>query len=127
MQRHSVVLGAVIVLVVGSSSCARRPSTPIEVTKAFVAALVKGDNDATKRLLSKKARQIIEKDARLKDKPAEILQSSVGLTSPDKCRNERINGDRASVDCETASGTLSVPLVKEDGEWKVQPPFADRE
>ena len=126
MQRHASLL-LLVALTAGLSSCARRPSAPIDVAKAFVAALIKGDNDATKKLLSKKALKKVEADPQLKDKVAEMLQSSVGLTSAEQCSNEKINGERATVECPTTSGQLSVPLVKEDGEWKVHPPFADRE
>lgn len=126
MQKSSFVF-ALAVVVAGFCSCSHQPSTPMEVTRAFVKALIKGDNEDTKKLLSKKALQIIEKDDRMKGKFAEVLQNSVELTSPDKCLNEQIKGDRATVDCETKSGTLNVPLIKEDGKWKVHPPFADRE
>jgi hypothetical protein len=125
MKKYVTFLFSLLVIIMLAIACGRN-MTPTEVAKAFAGALMKGDTRTTKRLLSKKALKKYEEVERQKGEAIDkLLQENLSLTSPEKCHNEKIEGERATVECDSAFGSLSVPLLKEDGAWKIQPRFAD--
>ena len=125
MKKYVTLLFSTLFIITLVIACGRN-MTPTEVAKAFAEALMKGDTQTTKKLLSKKALKKYEEVERQKGEAIDkLLQENLGLTSPEKCHNEKIEGERATVECESALGPLSVPLVKEDGAWKIQPRFAE--
>jgi hypothetical protein len=127
MRKYVTLLLSALIMMMVLIACGKN-LTPTEVAKAFVGALMQGDTQTTKKLLSKKSLKKYEEVERQQGVPiSKLLQENLRVTSPEKCHDEKVEGERATVECESASGPLSVPLVKEDGAWKVQPPFADRD
>ena len=127
MKKCGTLLFSLSVIVMLVNACGKH-MTPTEVAKAFAGALMKGDTQTTKRLLSKKALKRYEEVERQKGAPIDkLLRGNIEFTSPEKCGNEKVEGGRATVECESDLGPFSVPLIEEDGEWKIQPPFADRD
>src|SRR5579885_91077 len=125
MKKYAALLFPLLVIMMLGAACGKSMS-PMEVAKAFAEALMKGDTRTAKRFLSKKALKKYEGVERQKGTPIDkLLQENMGFTSPERCHDEKVEGERATVECETAFGPLGVPLIKEEGGWKIQPPFAD--
>ena len=101
-----------------------QPRTPTETLKALNEASKKRDVPAIKKLLSKGTLALLEESAKTKNKSSdELLKEEGGAPFkelPD-IRGETIEGDTAFVDVknEITGETERIPLVKEEGEWKV--------
>ncbi|HEX8846035.1 MAG TPA: DUF2950 family protein [Pyrinomonadaceae bacterium] len=125
-RRFNVLLASLLAITLGAVACAKK-ATPTEVAKAFAEAMAKEDNEAMKRLLSKRALQkLVEQEQKQNEPGVIMLQTAVGLKSPAQCRNEKIEGDRATVECESGSGPFPIPLIKENGAWRIHPPYAEK-
>ena len=98
--------------------------TPTETVKAFIAAYQKKDVEAFKKLVSKKSLAEMEKAAKAEketlDKKIEELLADEKLPfkGEPEMRNEKIDGDKASVEVKIEDKWENTPLVKEDGVWK---------
>lgn len=84
--------------------------TPLETIKALSAASKSGDTAGIKRRLNRGSLALLEKS-----------QGATPLASMSDARNEKIEGDKAFVDVQDAitKSYVTIPLVKEDGQWKV--------
>ncbi len=98
--------------------------TPTETVKAFIDAYLKKDAAAMKKILSKKSLADMEKAAKAMnstlDKHLEKFMSGENLPfkGTPEMQNEKIDGDKASVDVKIDGKWEKTPLVKEDGVWK---------
>jgi len=117
----------IAVLLVGCN--ANQPSPPAgspgDVLKQYVAASQKQDIQAMKSLLSKSSLLYIEEKARpMKLNVDDVLrkETEIKLQAEIETRNEKIEGDTASVEVKNpATGEFDIkyPFVKEDGAWKL--------
>jgi hypothetical protein len=116
MRRHITALPAVLVAItLAVTACGKKGATPTEVLKAFAEARMKGDGDAMKRMLSKSYLKKAEETARQKGvSVGELLAESARPPAPETCHTEKVEGDRAIVEC----GESAAFFIKEDGEWK---------
>src|ERR1700753_2333289 len=104
MKKYVALLFSLLVIIMLAIACGKN-MTPTEVAKAFAEALMKGDTQTTKKLLSKKALKKYEGVERQKGASIDkLLQENLGLSSPETCHNEKIEGERATVECESALG-----------------------
>jgi hypothetical protein len=77
------------------------------------------DMAAAKRYLSVGTMEMMEEGAKKMGKSVdEAMKDSPATTMPE-FSNEKINGDTATVDLKSEGMTLTMPLVKEGGEWKL--------
>lgn len=78
-----------------------------------------------KSLLSKGSLELIEKSAQAQGITTDELlmkESSIKIANPPVTRNEKIEGDTATVEIKnetTGEFDMKIPLVREDGMWKL--------
>ena len=107
-----------------AKEAAKSSLTPKETVKAFITAYGKVDVDAMKRLLSKKSLEILERSGKaqnqsLEDRLKEFMEAEeLPFDGIPEMRNEKIDGDKATVEVKVGDRWDPTPLVKEDGEWK---------
>jgi Domain of unknown function (DUF4878) len=101
-------------------------SSPTATFQAFYESLKNKDVEAYKKLVSKDALMMLEGRATNMDRTLEeyikMEMDKPTLKLPDKLetRNEKIEGEKATLEVENTEGRWNtVPLVKEDGQWKV--------
>ena len=120
--REHVALATIALLVIALSGAAcGKKSTPTETFKAFYDAAKKKDAAGIKKTLSKGLLSKLEDDAKRSNKPFD--EYLVNVTLPDtmpETRNEKIDGDKATLEIKVRSDTWRpASFVKEDGEWKL--------
>jgi hypothetical protein len=115
----------VVILLVGCNSNESKAGSPGEVIKQYVAASQKGDIAAMKSMLSKSSLVYIEEKARpLKLTIDDVLrkETEVKLQNAPETRNEKIEGDAATVEVKnpsTGEFDIKYPFVRENGAWKL--------
>ncbi len=96
-------------------------TSPTEVFKAYYDAGVKKDFPTLKKHLSKGSIDFLETGAKKMGKTFEQLmnESPVEQGPMPQLSNEKITGDTATVDISAKGEKVSMPFVKENGEWKI--------
>jgi hypothetical protein len=93
---------------------------PTAALKAYYEAANKRDFEAAKRYLSAGTMRIMEEGAKKMGKTVdEAFRDSPEQTITPEFLNEKINGDTATVDLKAQDMTITMPMVKENGEWKL--------
>jgi hypothetical protein len=98
------------------------PTTPTESWKAFYAAAQKKDLEAMKKLMSRDWLKFIQgyKDKTVDEFIGGELAPGVSTKGSTETRNEKINGDKATIEMKTSDGQwMPVDFVREDGLWKL--------
>lgn len=98
--------------------------SPSAVLRAYVEAASKKDVAGMKSHLSAGTLKIMEEAAGARNKNLDdMLKEEVGQMPPESTdieySNEKIDGDNATVDMTAQGQTITMPLVKENGEWKI--------
>jgi hypothetical protein len=95
--------------------------SPMAVLKAFNLASDTKDFAGAKSHLSASSITYLEERAKKKGKTLEqdFMESRSESAANFPLSNEKINGDTGTVDMKTPGPTVSVPFVKENGEWKL--------
>ncbi|HYG80497.1 MAG TPA: hypothetical protein VD861_08930 [Pyrinomonadaceae bacterium] len=98
--------------------------SPTETVKGYYEAGMRKDTAGVRRFLSRPSLQLMEELARSQGKTLEQLVGEAAdkdaRKRPPVFSNERVKGDIAAVDIEIPGEPLrTMPLVKEDGEWKL--------
>jgi PBP1b-binding outer membrane lipoprotein LpoB len=112
-------------LFVGCSSEKPAADSPSAALKQYFAASQREDIAAMKALLSKGSLELIEKSARLQNASGDDLlrrESKVKIQKAPELRNEKIEGDAATVEVKnetTGEFDMVMPFVREDGAWKL--------
>ena len=133
MKIYCVLSLLAAVLLAGCTANQPAAGSPSDVLRQYVAASQKGDIQAMKALLSKNSIAYIDEKARaLRDAKGQPLnlsiddvlrkETEVKLQGEVELRNEKIEGDTASVEVKNpATGEFDVkyPFVKENGAWKL--------
>lgn len=120
-----------IFLAMLSCSSAESPQTPIETLKTYLQAIKKKDVVKMKALLSQGSIKMAQDEAKAQNISLDEVVLRETLFSPDqktlKFRNEKIDGDTATVEIEVASDRFDrIPFVRENGVWKIaKDKFAD--
>ena len=125
MKLFNITLIALCAFVFLACNQAAPTASPTEVFKSQNEAQKKKDGATMKANLSKASLEMIGKVAKSQNKSIdEVLAMDVpGVKQPDKLdfRNEKIEGDTASVEIKAADTEewAKLPFVKEDGRWKI--------
>lgn len=124
MPVRSKVFVLFIALLLGSCASEKAPSTPIETFKTYTKAIKQKDTTTMKLLLSAETIKMHELEAQAQNVSLdEIVKRETLFTENQKTvklRNEKIDGDRATLEVENSFSTWeTVPFVKENGEWKI--------
>lgn len=122
----TLTLALIALMVAACGAADSGPDSPSGVSKRFIEAARSKDAKTFKSLLSKKSLESIEKDAKEASMSAdEMITKVLGedlfkVTGKIETRNEKITGDKATVEIKDDKGKWSEnELVKEDGNWKV--------
>lgn len=106
-------------------SCgAPQPVTPVETFKTYIKAIKHKDTTTMKILLSDATIKMHEQEAKAQGVTVDDIVKretlfQEGQTSVEY-RNEKIDGDRATLEVKTAYGSWeTVPFIREDGDWKI--------
>ncbi|HEY0386308.1 MAG TPA: hypothetical protein VGC64_09870 [Pyrinomonadaceae bacterium] len=106
-----------------TSSSGSPASSPIAAYKAFQEANKKKDYEGVKRRFSKASLEMITDEAKKKNQTLdEYVKQQVDSGKQDEeVTNEKITGDTATIDLKdkTSNSTITLPMVMEDGEWKI--------
>ena len=125
MKLFSIILFAMFALAFVACQSVVPPASPTEVFKAQTEAQKKKDGATMKSNLSKISLEMIDKGAKAQNKSVEevLVMELPGVKAPQtfEYRNEKIEGDSASVEVKTelSDEWAKVPFVKEDGRWKL--------
>ena len=118
----ALILGVVAVLL-GGCSTTHEPATPKQTFETYVRASKKKDLTTMKLLLSKDTIKMHEQEAKATGMTLDDVVKGETLLDPSQStveyRNEKIDGDRASLEFKNGNIWESIPFVKEDGEWKI--------
>ena len=120
-QQISLVLIALVAVAFAAMACGKKSATPTDVAKTLFDAQMKKDGAAMKKLLSKGSLKMAEEAAQQRGITLEQLLTGKTPTAMPECRDEKVDGDKATVTC-TGGGVPERPMqfVKEDGEWKFE-------
>ena len=116
----------IAVSLISSAGCAVMSgsgSEPTDSLKTFVSGLKGKDPSKVKSSLSKSSIQMLESGAKASDQTVdEFIKSgkaSEGLKVEGEFRNEKIEGNTATVEAKSGDKWETIHLVKESGVWKV--------
>jgi hypothetical protein len=96
--------------------------SPMAALKAYYEAANRKDIATAKKYLSAGTMRLMEEGAKRMGKSVDEAMKEGALQSPPvvpELSNEKITGDTATVDIKAEGQTISMPMVKEDGEWKL--------
>ena len=120
-----MILAIVVAALVVSAGCGGTGSgsTPTAALKAYLDAGMKKDIPTLKKYLSSGSIKMLEAETKkmgksLDEALKEDTATPKGAAMPE-LSNEKITGDTATVDMKAEGMTISMPMVKEGGEWKV--------
>jgi predicted Rossmann fold nucleotide-binding protein DprA/Smf involved in DNA uptake len=98
--------------------------SPTDTLKAYIDAASRKDVAAMKSHLSSGTLKLMEDGAKAMNKNLDdMLKEESSQMPPEaaniKYSNEKVSGDTATVDMTAQGQTATMPLVKENGEWKL--------
>ena len=127
-----VVLAVALIVALGGPEKANYdPATPEGVVQRYLEAIRRGNADAARELLSERARQQIDTDGGW----ALYRPGPIGDNRLVTVERTEVAGDRATVwlrvedssgsglSLERYSWTMTIPLVREDGDWLIDDPY----
>ncbi len=102
----------------------QKPATPTQTFMTYAKAFKKKDITTMKLLLSNASMKMHEQEAKAQGVTVDDIVKRETLFSENQTtieyRNEKITGERATLEVKTASGTWTTwPFVREDGVWKI--------
>jgi hypothetical protein len=125
MNIYRVLILLAALVLAGCNSNQPAAEGPSDVLKQYVAASQKQDIATMKALLSKDSLKYIEEKAKSLNLTLDDVlkkETEVKLRSAPETRNEKIEGETATVEVKNpATGAFDVkyPFVKENGAWKL--------
>ncbi|MEZ5427358.1 MAG: hypothetical protein R2747_13895 [Pyrinomonadaceae bacterium] len=107
-------------------------ATPTEALKTFLKAKIEKDAETQKKVISRSSLAFLEETAKKQNTTVDRLltdPAGMELKEVPEMRGEVISGDAATVELQNPNtGTWEkMPLVKEDGQWKIALDQAFRE
>ncbi len=119
-----LLISALIAAMLACSSGESAPATPVETFKTYTKAIKAKDVTTMKLLLSAETMRINEIEAQARGVTVDDVVKNETLFSEHqktvKLRNEKIEGDKATLEVENSFGTWeTVPFIKEGGVWKI--------
>jgi hypothetical protein len=101
----------------------KQPATPVETFQTYVKAFKKKDITTMKLLLSSDTIKMHEQEAKAEGVTLDDIVKRETLLDPGQTtveyRNEKVNGDKATLEFKNGEFWETIPFVKEDGEWKI--------
>lgn len=125
-QAATLLVVAFCLVISAATTACKKDSSPAATLQAFYNSFKEKDVEAYKRTVSKESLQVLENRAEAMEKTLDeyirMEMNKPGVKLPDKLetRNEKIEGDHATLELKNSEGGWNtVPFVKEDGQWKV--------
>ena len=123
-MRILLVFTSVLLVVTMLTACGSdAPSTPVETFKTYVKAIRAKDTKAMKVLLSDATLEMHEQEAKAQNISVdEIIKRETLLAEGQttvEYRNEKIDGDKATLQVKSSGFWQTIPFVREDGVWKI--------
>jgi flagellar hook-associated protein FlgK len=107
----------------GTSGGSEAAGTPTAALRGYYQAAMNKDINAAKRYLSAGTMTLLEEGAKKMGKSLdEAFKESAtqsNTTTMPEFSNEKIAGDTATVDMKAQGMSVTMPMVKEGGEWKL--------
>jgi flagellar hook-associated protein FlgK len=98
-------------------------SSPTSALRAYYDAAMRKDITTAKKYLSTGTMRMMEEGARRMgktvDQAFEEGAQQTPTTAMPEFSNEKVTGDTATVDIKAQGMTITMPMVKEGGEWKI--------
>lgn len=96
-------------------------SSPMAALRAYYDAAMKKDIPTAKKYLSAGTMRVMEEGAKKMGKTVDeaFTEGAETTTAMPEFSNEKISGDTATVDIKAQGATVTMPMVKEDGVWKL--------
>src|SRR5215204_8026 len=134
VRMRVLLLTMLFSVLIWSSGCSRheRPDTPVETFKAYITALKQKNITRMKLLLSAESIKMHEQEAKVQNVTLDdIVKRETLFNETQKVvefRNEKIDGDKATLEVKNSFGTWeTIPFVREGEEWKIDKKgYADR-
>lgn len=112
-----------LVAVMFAACGADAPSTPVETFKTYVKALKAKDTKAMKVLLSAATLMMHEQEAKAQNISIDKIIERETLLAEGQTtveyRNEKIDGEKATLQVKSSGFWQTIPFVREDGVWKI--------
>jgi DUF2950 family protein len=123
-RRMPAIMILAIALAAGFvTACSKGASSPTAAIKGYYEAAKNKDYAAAKKYLSANTITLMEMGSKKMGKsPEEAFKESstdANTSVMPEFSNEKITGDTATVDMKAQGQTVTMPLVKENGEWKL--------
>lgn len=123
-MRILLVFTSVLLVVTMLTACGSdAPSTPVETFKTYVKAIKAKDTKAMKVLLSDATLKMHDQEAKAQNISVdEIIKRETLLAEGQRnveYRNEKIDGDKATLQVKSSGFWQTIPFVREDGVWKI--------
>jgi hypothetical protein len=123
MGIYKTAFAAFFAIFLAACSGERQPATPLETFKTYTKAFKQKDVASMKVLLSKDSLKLNEQEAKAQGVSVDEIIKRETLFNPDQTtvefRNEKIDGDKATLEVKGPSGWETVPFVREDAVWKI--------
>lgn len=124
MLRSITTTIILVSVLVATTSCGILSNSPSDAVTAYVDASRAKDAESVKQLLSKGTIEMFGTVAQAKGVSIEELLLKEAAFAPEKIElgKETIEGDTATVEIRnslTGEFDIKIPLVREDGEWKL--------
>lgn len=96
-------------------------SSPTAALRAYYQAAMNKDIPTAKKYLSTGTMRVMEEGAKKMGKTVDeaFEEGAQTTTAMPEFSNEKINGDTATVDIKAQGASVTMPMVKEDGVWKL--------
>lgn len=125
MIRYYLIISIFISsLMFAACAAEEKPETPKDTLKAYTVALKKKDMAAMKSLLTGGSLKMAADEAKAQNVSIDDILGRETLFAPEQkvfeVRNEKIEGDSATIEVKNSFGSFErVPLVRENGVWKI--------
>lgn len=123
MRTFSGIVICLFLVTVFAACGSDTPSTPVETFKTYVKAIKAKDTKAMKVLLSDATIKMHAQEAKAQNVSIdEIIQRETLLAEGQRSveyRNEKIDGDKATLQVKSSGFWQTIPFVREDGVWKI--------
>ena len=121
----SLFLAVLVVVTITLIACTsdKQPASPVETFQTYVKAFKKKDLTTMKLLLSNDTIKMHEQQAKAEGVTLDDVIRRDSLLGEGQMtveyRNERIDGDRATIEYKDAGAWETMPFVREEGDWKI--------
>jgi hypothetical protein len=115
----------IIAVLIVAAACggSSEPASPLKTFQTYTVALKKKDTTTMKLLLSSETIKMLEQEAKSQGVPLDdVVKRETLFTESMKTvefRNEKIEGEKATIEVKNGQKWETIPFVRENSEWKI--------